>query len=270
MTVGLLLKQAREAAGLSIEEVSELTRIRPQILRDLEVGKLQSSGGIAYARGHIRSIAKVINADADVLISQFNDEAETTTQSMSALLVENSATVPTREKSQISYKKLSFAALVLVLLLILIPAVGSFFHSSAKPAPKPSPSSVTMPAATSSTPVATPSASTSATPSASTAPTNSAAPVASPSSITTSPGSTVTFTATTANSWFSVADAHGTILWHGTLYKGSSQSFNDSSLIDVTIGNAGAVDVTINGKDAGLSGTIGQVVHVQYGPGAKP
>ena len=268
MTVGLLLKQAREAAGLSIDEVSALTRIRPQVIRDLEAGNLQSSGGIAYARGHIRSIAKVINADADVLISQFNDEAETTTQSMSALFVENSATVPTREKSQISYKKLSYAALALVLLLILIPAVGSFFHSTAKPAPKPSASSTAKP--TPSAPVATPSASTSATPSASAAPTNSAAPVASPSSITTSPGATVTFTATTANSWFSVADAHGTILWHGTLYKGSSQSFNDSSLIDVTIGNAGAVDVTINGKDAGLSGTIGQVVHVQYGPGAKP
>jgi cytoskeletal protein RodZ len=265
MTVGLLLKQAREAAGLSIDEVSALTRIRPQVIRDLEAGNLQSSGGIAYARGHIRSIAKVINADAEVLISQFNNEAETITQSMSALLVENSATVPTREKSQISYKKLSYAALALVLLLILIPAVASFFHSTAKPAPKPS-----SPAATTSTPVATPSSSTSNTPSSSAAPTTSAAPVAAPSSITTSPGSTVTFTATTANSWFSVADAHGTILWHGTLYKGSSQSFNDSSLIDVTIGNAGAVDVTINGKDAGLSGTIGQVVHVQYGPGAKP
>ncbi|MEY4024153.1 MAG: hypothetical protein RLZ23_1114, partial [Actinomycetota bacterium] len=63
MTVGSALKAARTSAGFSIEEISEITRIRKDVLNDLESNIFTSSGGMAYARGHIRSIAKVIAAD---------------------------------------------------------------------------------------------------------------------------------------------------------------------------------------------------------------
>jgi len=269
MTVGLLLKQARESSGLSVDEVAALTRIRPQVILDLEAGNLVSSGGIAYARGHIRSIAKVINADPEVLVAQFNQEADLSSRSMSELLADNSATTRHSDSPNISYKKLSIAGIVLIALLIIIPAVSSFFHSTpkiSKPTPQPSATAHAVttptPAPTAAVPVA------SATPTATATP--SVAPSASPSvSASVVPASTVSFKAVNANSWFSVTDSSGTVLWHGTLYKGATESFNVTALIDVTIGNAGAVDVTINGKDAGVSGTIGQVVHIQYGPGAK-
>ena len=269
MTVGLLLKQARESSGLSVDEVAALTRIRPQVILDLEAGNLVSSGGIAYARGHIRSIAKVINADPEVLVAQFNQEADLSSRSMSELLADNSATTRHSDSPNISYKKLSIAGIVLIALLIIIPAVSSFFHSTpkiSKPTPQPSATAHAVttptPAPTAAVPVA------SATPTATATPSD--APSASPSvSASVVPASTVSFKAVNANSWFSVTDSSGTVLWHGTLYKGATESFNVTALIDVTIGNAGAVDVTINGKDAGVSGTIGQVVHIQYGPGAK-
>jgi cytoskeletal protein RodZ len=271
MTVGLLLKQARESSGLSVDEVAALTRIRPQVILDLEAGNLVSSGGIAYARGHIRSIAKVINADPEVLVAQFNQEADLSSRSMSELLADNSATTRHSDSPNISYKKLSIAGIVLIALLIIIPAVSSFFHSTpkiSKPTPQPSATAHAVttpsPASTSAAPVA------SATPAATPSDAPSASPATTPSvSASVVPASTVSFKAVNANSWFSVTDSSGTVLWHGTLYKGATESFNVTALIDVTIGNAGAVDVTINGKDAGVSGTIGQVVHIQYGPGAK-
>jgi hypothetical protein len=53
------------------------------------------------------------------------------------------------------------------------------------------------------------------------------------------------------------------------LTNGASRSFDDSQLINVTIGNAGAVDLNVNGKDAGTPGATGEVLHLQFGPGAS-
>ena len=72
------LQQAREVAGLSVEQIASLTNIRPAVIRDLENNSVELCGGIAYARGHIRSIVSAINqktpksfkVDADLLVAQ--------------------------------------------------------------------------------------------------------------------------------------------------------------------------------------------------------
>ena len=72
------LQQARDAAGLSVEQISSLTSIRSAVIKDLESNSVNLSGGIAYARGHIRTIARVLNAktgkavniDADLLVKE--------------------------------------------------------------------------------------------------------------------------------------------------------------------------------------------------------
>jgi len=63
------LKIALEASGMSIEKISDKTNIRIAVIEDLLNNSVEVCGGIAYARGHIRSIAKVIKADADLLVS---------------------------------------------------------------------------------------------------------------------------------------------------------------------------------------------------------
>ena len=59
MTVGTSLRNARVTAKFSIQKVSDETRIRVNVITDLENDKFDSAGGIAYARGHIRTIAKL-------------------------------------------------------------------------------------------------------------------------------------------------------------------------------------------------------------------
>ncbi|KGA04090.1 MAG: hypothetical protein GM47_2205 [actinobacterium acIB-AMD-6] len=56
-----LLQQAREAANLTVEQIANQTNIRAAIIRDLENNSVEQCGGIAYARGHLRAIVKLIN-----------------------------------------------------------------------------------------------------------------------------------------------------------------------------------------------------------------
>jgi cytoskeletal protein RodZ len=44
------LAQARETAGLTVEQISALTNIRIAVIKDLENNSVEICGGIAYAR----------------------------------------------------------------------------------------------------------------------------------------------------------------------------------------------------------------------------
>jgi hypothetical protein len=59
---------------MSVEDVSERTRIRRTIISDIERDDYTSCGGDFYARGHIRAIAKVVGADPVPLIEQYDDD----------------------------------------------------------------------------------------------------------------------------------------------------------------------------------------------------
>ena len=60
MSIGESLADARRQAGLTISQVSQQTRIRESIIRDIEQGDFSTCGGDFYARGHIRSIAGAV------------------------------------------------------------------------------------------------------------------------------------------------------------------------------------------------------------------
>lgn len=72
------VRQAREAAGLTVEQLSDRTKIRPIVLHDLEAGGTGRSGGAAYARGHLRAIAGVTGSDAAALLAAYDSAAPPT------------------------------------------------------------------------------------------------------------------------------------------------------------------------------------------------
>ncbi len=72
MSIGEALAEARREAGLSVAQVSQRTRIRQTIIRGIEGDDYSVCGGDFYARGHIRSIAKVVAADPGPLIKEFD------------------------------------------------------------------------------------------------------------------------------------------------------------------------------------------------------
>jgi transcriptional regulator with XRE-family HTH domain len=73
--IGPALAAARTEAGLTIEDVSDRTRIRRTIISDIERDDYSSCGGDFYARGHIRAIAKVVGTDPVPLIEKYDADA---------------------------------------------------------------------------------------------------------------------------------------------------------------------------------------------------
>ncbi len=77
MSIGEALAEARREAGLTVAQVSQRTRIRQTIIRGIEGDDYSVCGGDFYARGHIRSIAKVVAADPGPLIKEFDTTQRT-------------------------------------------------------------------------------------------------------------------------------------------------------------------------------------------------
>jgi hypothetical protein len=72
VTVGETLTQARNHAGLSVDELSERTRIREKVIRSIEQDDFAACGGDLYVRGYVRAIAGAVGIDAQPLIREFD------------------------------------------------------------------------------------------------------------------------------------------------------------------------------------------------------
>lgn len=72
MTVGESLTQARHQAGLSVDEVSERTRIRVSVIASIERDQYEACGGDIYVRGYVRAIAGAVGIDAQPLIREYD------------------------------------------------------------------------------------------------------------------------------------------------------------------------------------------------------
>lgn len=72
MTVGEALAEARYRAGLTVDEVSERTRIREAVIRCIEQDDYDACGGELYVRGYVRAIAGAVGIDAQPLIRDYD------------------------------------------------------------------------------------------------------------------------------------------------------------------------------------------------------
>jgi cytoskeletal protein RodZ len=74
MPVGLELKQARERAGLSAEEVSHRTKIQPHQIEALESGDFQALPYGVYLEGIVRAYAGEVGLDQAALVERVRQE----------------------------------------------------------------------------------------------------------------------------------------------------------------------------------------------------
>ena len=247
MTLGQSLIAARKAAGISLEQLSAQTNIRPSLLAEFEKDNFSNAGGDTYARGHLRNIAKVLNTSAEKLLSQYDEEHAQVVRNIHDALVENNATFAMPERSKISQKQLMiFSGVGIFLILIASLVVNNLKQSADSPKIKP-------------TPTATASAKASPTPTASVTTTEPA------TTFSSGTGVEVKLTATNGSSWLFVSDKGGTTLYSGRATQGQSFIFSSTEIVNLRIGNAGAVKLTVNGKEVAPLGGNGEVVNVSYG-----
>ena len=68
--LGAVLKAAREAAGMSEQQVADTLRLPTAVVRTLEANGFQSLPAPAYARGYVRAYARLLELDADALLGE--------------------------------------------------------------------------------------------------------------------------------------------------------------------------------------------------------
>ena len=70
--IGPELAAARTRVGLSVDELADRTRIRPHVIESIEVDDFTPCGGDFYARGHIRTLARVLGKDPAPMLEVFD------------------------------------------------------------------------------------------------------------------------------------------------------------------------------------------------------
>ena len=71
--IGPLIAAARAPCPAQHRQLSERTRIRPHVLECIEVDDFEACGGDFYARGHLRTLARIFGLDAEALLALYDE-----------------------------------------------------------------------------------------------------------------------------------------------------------------------------------------------------
>jgi len=246
MSLGALITKSRTAARLSIEDLAKSTNIPATLLRDMENDNFKKCGGETYARGHLRNIAAKLGIDERVFLDLFESEISAPVKPIRDLLNENNVTMPYQEPKRVSWKVLAVGALAVLLFVGVAQIIFSNITDGKDSVVAASP---------------TASASKTATPK----------PVASPESTeaaqVVSGKVSVEVVASRGATWLYVTNENGTSLFSGQIPKGGRKTFTDTNQVNLRVGNAGGVDLSVNGKSVGPIGANGEVVNLTYNAG---
>lgn len=237
--IGATLRSAREDLGISVEEAAWRTRIKPDYLRALEEERFEEIGHHAVARGHLHTYARYLGLEADALSRAYRERFEQTQPSPIERLNEQ-----VKESKRPPKPKWLIAALLSAAVLVAANLTGVVRG----PGPRTTPAADTLSTLPASAAAAT---------QPSTQPTI-AAPVA--------PASPVSIVVVAQGRSWLRAMVDGTLVFEGTVAAGTTKTFNGSKQVDIVIGNAGAMRLTVNGKDVGAAGRSGAVYRASFGP----
>jgi cytoskeleton protein RodZ len=269
LLAGAMLRQRREALGLDLADAAGALRIKPAYLASLETGRPNELPGAVYAFGFIRAYADYLGLDNGEILRLFKRQ--------SALL---SAKPDLTFPIQRSERGMPGAGMVLVALILAVCAYGGWFYLSTGDGPRPErvaqiplellpyrqPSRTALaasqpveaqaapqsPAAPSQVEAGSGSGSRPSTPSSAMAAAPAAAdPAPDP------PGEVVI--RATADSWIQIRDARRSVLLTRVLKAGESCRAPARPGLSMRTGNAGALEITVDGVPAPPIGRKGMV-----------
>ncbi|MFI6207532.1 helix-turn-helix domain-containing protein [Streptomyces sp. NPDC051041] len=250
-SIGTALRQARIAAGLTVDDISTATRVRIAIVRAIEADDFAPCGGDVYARGHIRTLAKAVHLDPAPLLAQYDAErGGHPAPTPAAPLFEAERIRPERRGP--NWTAAMVAAIVAVIGFVAFTAFKGDGGDR--------------------TPVAggtAPTSDTSASPTPESGEPTDPKPEPTDSAIAAAPQDKVTVrvSATDGRSWISAKDHNGRLLFDGLLKQGESRTFQDSSEVNLVLGDAGAIELYVNGKKIEDDFQPGSVERLTYTKG---
>ena len=269
-TAGGQLRAAREAAGLSQEDVAEQLKLAPRQVRAIEEDDYARLPGRTFVRGFVRNYARLLQLDAGTVLAALprNDGMSPLDRpSLSAVsrpMAELPASTPIRRGTSARWS-ISLALIAIVVAAGLYeytraPWIWRPATSDAASTPPPTAPSTGAGQTTTTLPNPLESRNDATSPAADTksdiAPVAPSATAADASSATTSAATATTASATdvsllftfNAKSWIEVRDASGKVIFLQTKDAGTTQNVSGAPPLDVVIGNAAGVVVSLGDK----------------------
>ncbi len=273
--LGQLLREAREAKGVTLADAEHVTRIRLAYLEALEAEQFDALPGDVSARGFLRSYAQYLGLKPQPLMAQY---AELTGAAPAEALLANRLQIDKKMAVPLMH---SPGGSLIGLLLVLILAVGlglagwyvftTYQRSGQLPfigaSATPTAGVLATPAATPILPSPTSTITPTPTPGPTQTPTETPAPTATPTE-TPTPTPKVyrgveLSIEVTARTWAQVL-VDGVKIYEGTLEVGDRRSWEGAQRVLLRVGNAGGVIITLNGELLGPLGKPGEVMDKEW------
>ena len=239
VSIGDTLAAEREQAGLTVAQVSQQTRIRETIIRNIEHDDFSACGGDFYARGHIRSIARASGADPEPLIREYDALYGAPSQVTAQDVFEPSSPIRMRQRRGPNWS----AAMALALALIVGFAVYHLVSSNGAPseaARSSGTSHVTVPS-----------------------------PAPSPSASRPARHLVVIRLAATEDCWVNLTTRSGRTIFSGIVPAGANRHWVAHHPVRMKLGNPGGVTLTVNGAPAGPPAGANQPITLSFRPGQR-
>jgi cytoskeleton protein RodZ len=244
-TIGEALRSAREAQGKSLDDAAVATRIRSSYLQALEEERFGELGGSVYAKGFLRSYAGYLGVDPAPLLEAYRAQ-----ETPEAPLFEHAPRAIGGLESGPRGRSWLAVAIVCVSIVLLVSLWGLL-----RPAPDPAdpqPAFVTTPAR--SAPTRTSGAGAAAKP-----PSAAARPAA----------KDVTVTLRYAGASWTRVTADGRVAFEGTPGPRQRRTFTARRSLDLVLGNAAEVRLTVNGRDLGVADRSGDIWRHRFTPKSR-
>lgn len=234
--LGRRLREAREAIPASLYQASRHTRIRHDFLENMERDNFRFLSGPAYIKGLARSYARWLGLDEGAVVAELDDLS---VPGRNAVKLMATRPIDVSPKPKRPRWMVAAASAAMILLILSLAGVMNPDRRVASP-PKSRSAQALIPA----------------TPSEAVAETIN-----------------LTISIVGTKSWLKVfadgADRDDQAVFTGTLAKGSSRTFNAERVLRVVVGDLGAVRVSLNGRDLGVPGGVGEVGTLVFSPGAS-
>lgn len=240
-----MLRAARQAAGLTVAQVSAATRIREAMIHGLEQDDYGQCGGAFYARGHVRAVAKAVGLDPEATVHLYDQQHGGAPQPMPASAVfQADRKINLPERRGPNWTMALGVALAIVVVFGMMRVVGGSGDqvrtagdvrvASARPSVPPN------------TPI-------------------TESPGAKPAKADAKNTVTVRIKAK-RSSYVSLHDADGHKLFAGTFKAGRTSTWRAPDKVNMLLADAAAVTVHVNGKKVkGLDESAG-IVRRSFGP----
>lgn len=238
--LGQILRDKREEQGITLKDAETALSIRVKYLEALEFGNYTVIPGEVYVKGFLRNYAGYLGLNAEEMLQLYKKARQPSANTETGIR-EEQVSVPARKP----VKGWGFTFVLGVILLLLLIAGTTYFVYMRQKAPpqntNTSPiNSVPIPQAP-ATPVIPPSQ-------------NTVKPV--PQNIKLS-------LKATEDCWVHVL-ADGTEIFKNFLKRGESKTWQANKQMEITLGNAGGVEITYNDQPQAPLGERGDVVRKVY------